>query len=324
MKRVLITGASGFVGSHLCELLSGKDYEIFGTVFGNSPDFLLKIIPQDHLRDINLISRDDVNTLIEDIQPQIVFHLAALSSPKASFSDHGATLSNNLMGELYLLEAIQKYASTVEKVVVISSAEVYGKVSEKDLPIDENCPLQPLSPYAVSKIAQDYLALQFYLSHQLPIVRFRPANHTGERQSPDFVVPAFAKQIAQIEAGQQPPTIQVGNLEAIRDFTDVVDVVRAYELAIEFGEPGEVYNLGSGNGVRIQQILEQLLAESNTTISIAVDKEKYLPVDIPQIVMNTKKYHDIAGWKTTVPLKKTLQRVLHYWRQQITNDREVL
>jgi GDP-4-dehydro-6-deoxy-D-mannose reductase len=324
MKRILVTGASGFVGSHLCEHLSGNDYEIFGTVFGNSPDFLLKEIPQDHLRDINLLSRDAVNALIDEIQPQIVFHLAALSSPKASFSDPGTTLSNNLMGQLFLLDALRHHGKKIEKIVVISSAEVYGNVSEDNIPIDEECPMRPLSPYAVSKIAQDYLALQYYLSHQLPIVRFRPANHTGERQSADFVVPAFAKQIAQIESGIQSPTIKVGNLEAVRDFTDVLDVVKAYELVIKNGKPGEVYNLGSGKGVSIREILDLLLAQAKSKVTVSVDKDKYLPVDIPHVVMDTLKYQKASGWKADIPLETTLERVLHYWRQQITNDREVL
>jgi GDP-4-dehydro-6-deoxy-D-mannose reductase len=319
MKKVLITGASGFVGSHLCELLANTDFQVYGTVFGNGKEVISKWVTRENMFEVNLLDKEKVEVLVDKIRPNYVVHLAALSSPKASFSDQGETLNNNLMAELFLLEGLKKCDYEIDKIILITSAEIYGKIDETNLPINEECPLNPLSPYAVSKIAQDYLGLQYFLSESMPIVRLRPANHTGERQSPAFVVPAFAKQIAEIESGLKPPVLEVGNLEATRDFTDVKDIVRAYAVALEKAEPGEEYNLGTGKGVVIKELLDKLLSLSKEEISVTQDETRLIPSDIPKIVINASKFETTTGWQPEIDIQDTLERVLNYWRDQVNS-----
>jgi len=200
--------------------------------------------------------------------------------------------------------------------LVVGSAEEYGKVIATDLPISESCPLRPMSPYAVSKVAQDFMGLQHFLSYGLPVIRVRPFNHVGEWQTEQFVLPAFARQIALIEAGKQEPVIHVGNLTATRDFTDVKDMVRAYELALLHGIPGEVYNLGSGVETPIQTLLDVLLNMSHVPITVVQDPERMQGSDVPQLRADSTKFMQLTGWKPEIPLEATISRVLDYWRQQ--------
>lgn len=317
MKKILITGASGFVGSHLCELLSQVGgFEIFGTVFGPGSD-ISAFVPEENQLQINLLDEKAVETAIADVNPLYVVHLAALSSPKASFSDGGKTASDNFRVQLILLEALHRHAPHLEKVLVIGSAEEYGLVDPKDVPVDESTSLKPMSPYAVSKVAQDFLGLQYFLTYAMPVVRLRPFNHTGERRPPHFVLPAFAQQVARIEAGLQKPVIEVGNLEAIRDFTDVKDMVKAYLAALEKAKPGEVYNLGSGVGVSIQDLLNRVLAKAKKEIAVQVDEGKMKPADVPVLIANSAKFHHDTDWQPEIPLDDTIERVLDYWRQQV-------
>jgi GDP-4-dehydro-6-deoxy-D-mannose reductase len=204
----------------------------------------------------------------------------------------------------------------LQKVLVIGSAEEYGPVAEADLPITEEQTLKPMSPYAVSKVTQDFLGLQYFLHHEMPIVRLRPFNHTGERQAPVFVIPAFAKQIAEIEAGIKEPVVKVGNLEAYRDFTDVKDMMKAYLIAMQMAEPGDVYNLGSGQSYQIKAVLDQLIALVKTPISVIQDPERLQPSDVPKLVCDATKFREITGWQPEIPLSQTLSRVLDYWRNE--------
>jgi GDP-4-dehydro-6-deoxy-D-mannose reductase len=227
MKKVLITGASGFVGSHLAEYLETlHEYEVFGTVFGDSSEAVPGLL-SDHMVRLNLLDRDKTIEAVNTVQPDMIFHLAALSSPSASFKDPRGTLTNNIEGQINVLDGARALPQK-PRVLIIGTAEEYGKVSAADIPITEEAPLNPVSPYAVSKIAQDYLGVMYEHAYGLPIVRVRPFNHIGERQTDQFVVPAFAKQIALIESQQQDNVLQVGELTAVRDFTDVKDMVRAY------------------------------------------------------------------------------------------------
>lgn len=317
-KRVFITGISGFAGSHLAELLLEQgDNEIFGTVFGNGPEAVN--IPKNNLTQLNLMDRRKTLRLIEEIKPHWVFHLAALSSPSQSFQDPRGTITNNIEAQINVLDGAA--ASEADRVLVIGSAEEYGKVSDSEIPIDENTELNPLSPYAVSKVAQDYLGKQYFLHHKLPVIRVRPFNHTGERQAPMFVIPAFAKQIAEIEAGGKKAVIKVGNLKAIRDFTDVKDMMAAYRLAMIKGVPGDVYNLGSGKGYQIQEILGELLKLTRVKITVQQDLKRMQPSDIPQLVCDPAKFKKVTGWQASIPLSKTLERVLDYWRDQVTSNK---
>lgn len=311
MKKVLITGVSGFVGSHLVELLLAKEYELHGTVFGSGNEVAgVKTYAAD------LTNLEATEKVIQEVAPDWVFHLAALSSPAASFGDGNQTLNNNIIAQANLLDSLVKHEIKA-RVLIVGSAEEYGKVDEASLPIDEHCPLRPMSPYAVSKIAQDFMGLQYYLSYGLECIRVRPFNHVGERQPPVFVLPAFAKQVAMIEAGKQEPVMMVGNLTATRDFTDVKDMVGAYELAMMRGEPGEVYNLGSGNEVAIEDLLQFLLDQAKVKIEVKQDPARMQKSDVPRLKANASKFSSLTGWKAEIPFFSTVTRVLDYWRQTI-------
>jgi GDP-4-dehydro-6-deoxy-D-mannose reductase len=185
------------------------------------------------------------------------------------------------------------------------------------LPQTEDSPLRPNNPYAVSKVAQDLLGLQYYLAHKVPVVRVRPYNHTGPGQSPRFVAPSFAQQIARIEAGLQEPVLKVGNLGASRDFTDVRDIVRAYHLAVTQGVAGEVYNLASGRPQSVLGLLEMLLSYSRADIRVERDPSRYRPVDVPVVYGSAEKFHRCTGWEPGIPFEQTLRDILDYWRLEL-------
>jgi len=314
--QALITGAGGFVGRHLCEyLLKHTDWGLTGTIFHpaegtRSPSPRLQFYPLD------LRTRDDVQSLFEDSQPDFIFHLAAQSSVPTALKDPWNTLENNIRSELNLLQAVRESGREV-KFLVIGSNEEYGAPKPGNLPQTEHSSLRPNNPYAVSKIAQDFLGLQYHLAYDIPVVRVRPFNHTGPGQSPRFVVPAFASQIARIEVGLQEPVMKVGNLSTSRDFTDVRDIVRAYHLAVTKGKPGEVYNLASGEAYSIQDILKTLLSYAEVDIRVERDPDRYRPVDVPLVYGSAQKFQKHTGWKPQIRFEKTLQDTLAYWREQV-------
>jgi len=317
MNRVLITGITGFVGKHLAEhLLSQKEYEIVGTYRSESG---LKsaegIKDQLTLKHLDLQNAEAVESLILDVKPDYIFHLAAQASPSKSFSTPVETLTNNIISEFSVLDVLKKHTLADIRVIVISTGEIYGIVTPSDIPVDEQTPLRPATPYAVSKIAQDYLSLQYHLAYKLDVIRLRPFNHIGPGQKEGFVVADFAKQIAEIEAGKREPVLSVGNLDAKRDFTDVTDMVKAYELAMLKAESGEVYNIGSGKSQKIADILDKLLSLSMKKIEVKVDQSKFRPVDVPEIICDYQKFHKLTGWKPEIPFEKTLENILDYWRK---------
>ncbi len=312
-KKVLITGASGFVGHHLIEQLLLEDYEIVAAVYGGEIDDRNGRVTSIAL---NLTEKESINQVVETTKPDWIFHLAALSSPAASFSDDNKTVVNNIVAQANLLSAAVTYTPTA-RVLVVGSAEEYGKVSVENLPISESCPLRPMSPYAVSKVAQDFMGLQYFLSYGLPVIRVRPFNHVGEYQTDQFVLPRFAKQLALIEASKQDPILTVGNLEATRDFSDVKDMVRAYELAMIHGEPGEVYNLGSGNEVPVSRLLDILLSLSTADIKVKQDPARMQGSDVPRLCCDASRFTQLTGWKPEIPLESTVARVLDYWRAHV-------
>ena len=202
-------------------------------------------------------------------------------------------------------------------ILVIGSGDEYGLVRPQDLPITESTPFRPTSPYAVSKIAQDMLGLQYFLSHRLHCVRVRPFNHIGPRQADAFVVASFARQVAEAEAGVTAPAVCVGNLEPTRDFTDVRDMVRAYWLAAQHGEPGDVYNIGSGHAYRIGDILNSFVAMSRIPLRIEIDAQRVRPTDVPVTLCDAGKFMRATGWRPVIPMEETLRDVLDFWRERI-------
>jgi GDP-4-dehydro-6-deoxy-D-mannose reductase len=317
MKKILITGITGFVGHHLAELfLTDKTYDVIGTYRSESSlDAFGEMKDRIAFKKLDLMDAEAVAELIGLEKPDVVFHLAAQSSPAISFKNPKDTIVNNIVAQLNLFEAIKNNNLLETRIIVVTTGEMYGLVNPSDIPVDEETPLRPVSPYSVSKISQDYLALQYFLSLHLDIVRVRPFNHIGAFQRPGFVVADFAKQIAEIEKRGNDTVMFVGNLEAKRDFTDVRDMVKAYKLVMEKGESGEVYNIGSGSSRKIADLLDTLLSFSTTKIEVKPDPEKFRPVDVPEIVCDNQKFVAVSGWKPEIAFEKTLQDILDYWRK---------
>jgi GDP-4-dehydro-6-deoxy-D-mannose reductase len=316
--RALITGIAGFAGSHLAEyLVASTDLEVHGLIL---PQFGLANVQAVRdcltLHDGDVADYQRVQSLLTECRPDLIFHLAAQSAPSLSLLQPGETLINNIMGQLNILQAAVELG-TSPRILVIGSADEYGRVLPDELPVTETNVLRPVNPYSVSKIAQDYLGFQYFLSHHLPTVRLRPFNHIGPRQGPGFVVSDFAKQIAEVEAGKRAPEVHVGSLESQRDFTDVRDMVRAYYLALTQGEPGEVYNVGSGEAHTVGDILDRLLAMSTAKMTVVPDAARLRPSDIPILLCDCTKFRARTGWQPTIPLARTLSDVLDYWRRQV-------
>lgn len=313
--RALITGISGFVGSHLAEhLLNSGGWTVAGTVYGDAGNIV-------HLRDelelyeAELSELDTVRDIVSDCRPDAIFHLAAQPIPSLSRDDPWFTLETNIRLQINVLQAAAQVTPQAA-VLVVGSSEEYGRVGETDLPVDEDTPLRPTTPYGVSKIAQDYLGLQYHLSHRLRTVRVRPFNHLGPRQRRGFVAPDFASQIAEIEAGQQPPVMTVGQLDVARDFSDVRDIVRGYVMALAHGEPGEVYNLGAGEAHTIRELLDVLLSHASVPVEVRQDPARMRPADTPKIVSDCSKFHRQTGWRPRISFEQTLADVLDDWRAQ--------
>jgi len=311
--RVLITGATGFVGTHLRRhLLSSTDWEIVGTAFpgppaGPTPGSREELILLD-LRDA-----EATQTALAESSPDYVVHLAAQAHVPTAYKDPWATLQNNILGQLNLFESCR--ALKIDpRIIVIGSGEEYGRAAQADLPLVEDHPLRPENPYSVSKVTQDVMGYQYFISYGLPVIRVRPFNHVGPGQSSRFVLPAFASQVAEIEGGRREPLLRVGNLAPERDFTDVRDVVRAYRLLLLHGTVGEVYNVASGRPYAIQSIVDELRAISSTEIKIEVDPERYRPADIPVIYGSADKLRRDTGWTAKIPMSQTIDDVLAEWR----------
>lgn len=317
MKKILITGVTGFVGQYLADnLLSQKNIEIHGTYFSDEGLSRLSNARLLHLKKVDLTVKQDVFDLLYAVSPDEIYHLAAQTSPAESLKDPEKTLLTNTLSQLYMLEGLREMESKA-RFLTVSSADVYGLVGAEDLPVDEDTAFRPISPYAVSKITQDFLALEYFLSYQIDVVRVRAFNHIGPKQSAKFVVPMFAKQIAEIEKLGKEPVIKVGNLAAKKDFSDVRDIVRSYILLMEKGESGEVYNVGSGKSTQIQEILDILLSLSAKKIKVEVDQELFRPIDVPEIRCDHTKISDLTGWKPEIPLQNTLKDTLDYFRKVI-------
>jgi GDP-4-dehydro-6-deoxy-D-mannose reductase len=314
--RALITGINGFVGGHLAEhLLQQGGWDIWG--LSRSPAVGLPLLRgQVTMVQADLADPESTTRAIVAARPNVIFHLAGQPFVPESFRDPAATLAANTLGALHIFLALIEYRMAT-RVLVVGTNEEYGKILPEDLPLGEDAPLRPTSPYGVSKVAQSMLGLQYHLSHGLDIVRVRPFTHIGPRQNQRFVTAAFARQIARIERGLQPPVMQVGNLSACRDFTDVRDVVRAYALLMRHGVAGEVYNLGTGQAVMIRDMLHMLLAESATPIEVQLSADLMRPIDIPLVTCDAHKLRACTGWSPSIPIRQTMIDILAYWRNTI-------
>lgn len=317
--KALITGISGFVGSHLAEyLLENRSWTVAGTVYGPVNN-ISHIQDRLELFPLELSELDTVAQLLEDSRPDFIFHLAAQPVVSLSRTDPWNTLANNIRLQLNFLEAMHR-TGLQARILVVGSSEEYGLVRADELPVGETNVFRPVNPYAVSKIAQDMLGLQYHLSHGLDVVRVRPFNHIGPRQSPGFVTPDFAKQIAEAEHGLRPPVMKVGNLNAKRDFSDARDVVRAYTLLMERGVSGEVYNVGSGKAWAIQEVLNTLLGFARVEIAVEQDPARMRPSDMPIVVADASRLRQCTGWEPRIPFEQSLRDVLDYWRQRVQAD----
>jgi GDP-4-dehydro-6-deoxy-D-mannose reductase len=317
--RVLITGITGFAGSHLAEYILDRQpgTEVFGIVRWRS-----RMENISHIRDKIELCEADLKDMVSlqgclaHIKPDRVFHLAAQSFVPTSWTCPSETFAINATGQINLFQALLGL-NQLPRIQIAGSSEEYGHVFPDEVPMKETNPLRPLSPYAVSKVAQDLLGYQYFKSYGLPVVRTRGFNHTGPRRGEVFVTSSFAKQIAEIEKKKREPVIRVGNLDSQRDFSDVRDIVHAYWLSLEKGEPGEVYNIGSGFTRTMREVLDTLLSISRVDVRVEVDPKRLRPSDVPILLADASKFSRLTGWKPQIPFEQTLRDLLEYWRERV-------
>jgi len=315
MRRVLVTGVTGFAGSHLVDyMLTRSDCQIFGIQRWRSrTENIEHFADQITLLECDLRDATSTYDTVARVRPDWIFHLAAQSFVPTSWIAPTESLTTNVLAQVNLFEAVRRLSLKC-RIQLACSSEEYGMVYPNEVPIKETNPLRPLSPYAVSKVAQDMLGYQYWMSWKVDSVRTRGFNHEGPRRGPVFVASDFAKQIADIERGRRAPQLSVGNLESIRDFTDVRDMVKAYWLALEKCEPGEVYNICTGKGWRIREVLDLLLGMTGTRIEVKQDPARLRPSDVPVLIGDNSKFVAATGWQPTIPFEQTLRDMLEYWR----------
>lgn len=316
MRKVLITGVTGFAGSHLVDyLLTRNDCEIHGIQRWRSRTENIEHLKPGQITLHECDLRDATSTFdtIDKVRPDWIFHLAAQSFVPTSWVAPTESLTTNILAQLNIFEAVRRLGLKT-RIQLACSSEEYGMVYPDEVPIQETNPLRPLSPYAVSKVGQDMLGYQYWMSWKVDSVRTRGFNHEGPRRGPVFVASDFAKQIADIEKGRKAPVLHVGNLDAKRDFTDVRDMVRAYVLALEKCEPGEVYNICRGQCWTIRETLDMLLAMSKVDIEVRQDPARLRPSDVQILLGDNSKFVKATGWQPVIPFERTLADMLEYWR----------
>lgn len=314
MPKVLITGITGMVGSHMADYLLDKAEVIGLKRWRSSMENIKHLIGIIRFYDGDLKDPSSMITLIQTEKPDIIYHFAAQSYVPVSFTMPADTIQNNILGTLNLLEAIR--LTEVDPIIVIaSSSEVYGQVTKEDVPIKETCPFRPVSPYAVSKVGEDMLGFQYWRSYGMKIIRTRLFTHTGARRGEVFAESTFAKQIALIEARKQA-TVRVGNLDSVRTYLDVRDAVRAYWL-VKDCPAGEIYNIGGDITLTIGDMLYHLIALSPRAIAYEQDKTLFRPSDVTLQIPCTEKFREQTGWKAEIPFKQTMTDLLNYWRERV-------
>lgn len=324
VSRVLITGITGFVGSHLAEFLLAEhpEVDIHGLKRWRSPrDNIRGIEDRIRLHDGDLRDLSSLMRVMEISRPDAIFHLAAQSYVPTSFHAPADTLETNVIGTNNLLEAVRLLK--IDPVIhICSSSEVYGQVRPEDVPIDEETPLRPASPYAVSKVGEDMAAWMYHQAYGIRTIRSRMFTHSGPRRGEVFVDSAFALQLARIEAGKQEPVLRVGNLDSVRTFCDVRDTVRAYWDLVRKCRPGEVYNIGGDVTMTIREMLDLLLtmqAPGTPRIEIRIDPALLRPADVTLQIPCTDKFRAETGWKPEIPYAQCLRDMLDYWRERIAH-----
>jgi len=310
--KALIVGAAGFVGRYLIDELVGSNYEVTATKLPN------EFLNQNNCAvvDLDILIEEEISAVLEKTRPDVIFHLAALSSVALSWKKPALTIDINIKGAVNLLEAVRNL-DYKPKVLLIGSGEEYGKVSEEENPINESYKTHPANIYAVSKTCQNMLGKIYADAYNLDIIMVRAFNHIGHGQSADFVVSDFCKQVAEIEKGINKPVIYVGNLNAKRDFTDVRDIVKGYLQLSVNGKKGETYNIGSGKAIEIKKILDIIINNSSVKIDIQIDESKYRPIDVPVIEADIDKIVFCTGWKPEIDLNTTIMDTLRYWRSKV-------
>ena len=315
MKKALITGITGFVGSHLADYLLKKEVEVHGLTRWRSPkENIWHCVDDITLHHGDLLDFSSLYKILQQVRPDYIFHLAAQSYVPYSFTAPSSTLDTNGVGTCNLLEAIKIVDQTSPIIHVCSSSEVYGQVKEDEVPIKETNPFRPASPYAVSKVTEDMLGFQYFISYGLKIIRTRMFTHTGPRRGDVFVVSNFAKQIADIEVNDKEPIIYVGNLDSVRTFADVRDTVRAYWDLVNKCDIGDVYNIGGNVTMTIREMLHKLIDLSTKDIQIKLDPSRLRPSDVTLQIPDISKFQKKTGWKPEISFDQTLEDTLDYWR----------
>lgn len=317
-SRILITGCTGFVGKYVVDQCSIRypQAALFGLAGHAVPSMKTNAI---QLLVADITQRDQIQQVVAQVRPDLIFHLAAQSSVAASWKNPQNTLRVNAEGTIHLLEALRAERLT-PCIVLVGSGEQYGLVRPEENPIREECLFRPANPYAVSKASQDLYGYQYFIAYGLPIIRARPFNHFGPGQPSTFVIAKFARQLALIEAGKAPPEFPVGNLQACRDFLPVEDVVAAYLRLAEQGQPGKAYNIGSGHSRSIRSMLDLLLTLTTASVRIYEDPALLRPVDVPLLEADTSRLQTDTNWQPTTPFEVALQRTLDYWRTAVASE----
>ncbi len=312
MKKGLVIGAAGFVGNYLIEEMVKNGIEAYATKL---PHEKLEN-PNAKVYDLDIMDKDAIVSLLFEVRPDYIFHLAAQSSVGLAWKNPGLTIDVNIKGGVNVMDAIRELFYK-PRVLLIGSGEEYGHIQPGETPICEENHLRPGNIYAATKVCQNMIGSIYSKAYDMELMMVRAFNHIGPGQAPMFVVSDFCKQVAEIEKGLREPVMRVGNLAAKRDFTDVRDVVRAYVLLVQAGKAGETYNVGSGNAQAIQEILDLIVSMSQVDIQVEVDPNKLRPVDVPIIEADITKINDLTGWQPQIPLKETIRETLDYWRANV-------
>lgn len=307
--RILVTGAGGFVGGHLVPTLRSQGHDVVGTA----------LEPQDDFLPLDITDAEMIDRVVSEVRPDAVFHLAGQSSVSLSWKEPALTYEVNANGTHYLLDAIHRHRPDC-KVHVAASSDEYGKVDPSECPIDESAPLRPVSPYAVSRVAGEWIGRMFHESFGLHVVVTRAFMHIGPGQPASFATADWARQIALAEMGENEPVVSTGNLEIRREFGDVRDVVKAYIAVLEKGEPGDAYNVATGEAHALGTVLGILLEMAETELEVVVDPQKLRPVDFPVLFGSAAKLERLTGWKPEYRIEDTLRAVLDHWRARVRSD----